>query len=131
MEPNYLKLQSNSVTTKSTRPWRSVCYSRDVDIAMSIYLCSKPFIWDQKRGYKLFVIATISLQPYRDVITEFVIPEFVITEFVITEFVITEFVIKLIVIAEFDCISISLKSFQSNLDLNVERKNVEKIEKSH
>ena len=121
MEPNYLKLQSNSVTTKSTRPWRSVCYSRDVDIAMSIYLCSKPFIWDQKRGYKLFVIATISLQPYRDVITEFVIPEFVITEFVI----------KVIVIAEFDCISISLKSFQSNLDLNVERKNVEKIEKSH
>ena len=111
MEPNYLKLQSNSVTTKSTRPWRSVCYSRDVDIAMSIYLCSKPFIWDQKRGYKLFVIATISLQPYRDVITQFVI--------------------KVIVIAEFDCISISLKSFQSNLDLNVERKNVEKIEKSH
>ena len=111
MEPNYLKLQSNSVTTKSTRPWRSVCYSRDVDIAMSIYLCSKPFIWDQKRGYKLFVIATISLQPYRDVITQFVI--------------------KVIVIAEFDCISISLKSFQSNLDLKGEIQNVEKIEKSH
>ena len=58
-----IAVQSNSVITNSTGPWKCVRYKRDVVITVNVFIV-KPKAWDQKVERNLFVITVIVIYEF-------------------------------------------------------------------